>query len=154
MRTVIQRVSSASVRVEGQTVAHIERGLLVLAAIMKGDRIEHDVLPVADRVASLRIFADERGKLNLAPRDVGGMVLVVSQFTLAGNLSRGRRPEFLSAESSERARELVLTFAQRLRQHGLVVEQGVFGANMQVELVNDGPVTLWLDSQELRGGRA
>lgn len=147
MRVVIQRVSSASVRVAGAEVARIGRGLLVLAGVMKGDQLDPDVIAVADKLAHLRVFADAAGKMNLALREVGGAILVVSQFTLAGNLSRGRRPEFLSAELPDRARPLIEALVARLRALGCEVAEGAFGAHMEVSLVNDGPVTLVLDTR-------
>jgi D-tyrosyl-tRNA(Tyr) deacylase len=140
MRCVIQRVSRAEVRVGGKTVASIRRGLLVLAAVEKGDT-EEQMAAAAKKIAELRIFGDPEGKMNLAAPEVGGSVLAVSQFTLAGSLAKGRRPSFDRAEEPERANHLFERFVAELGATGLRVETGVFRAMMEVELVNDGPVT-------------
>jgi D-tyrosyl-tRNA(Tyr) deacylase len=148
LRAVIQRVSRAAVRVDGITVGAIDRGFLVLLGVTHADgRSEAEWL--ARKVAGLRIYEDDAGKMNLGLFDVGGTVLVVSQFTLYGDVRRGRRPSFTDAARPDQAEPLVDYFAARLREEGLHVETGVFGAMMEVELVNDGPVTLWLDTADL-----
>jgi len=140
MRLVIQRVSSASVRVEGATVGAIGRGLLVLAGVEKGDGMEK-VRAAAEKLAGLRVFEDEAGKMNLDTAAASGAFLVVSQFTLAGSLARGRRPSFDNAAPPEEAAPLVEALVEELRGRGFRVETGRFRAYMEVSLVNDGPVT-------------
>jgi D-tyrosyl-tRNA(Tyr) deacylase len=136
------------VRVDGVTVGAIGRGFLVLLGATHADgRSEAEWL--ARKVAGLRIFEDDAGKMNLGLSDVDGAVLVVSQFTLYGDARKGRRPSFTGAARPEQAEPLVDYFASRLREEGLQVDTGVFGAMMEVELVNDGPVTLWLDTADL-----
>ncbi|WP_337870087.1 D-aminoacyl-tRNA deacylase [Meiothermus sp.] len=147
MRAVVQRVSQASVKVDGQTVGQIGRGLLVLLGVGQGDTQE-DALYLARKIAGLRIFADAEGKMNLALADVGGEVLVVSQFTLHGDTRKGNRPSFVGAAPPEVGRRLYEQFCDLLVEQSLPVETGVFQAHMQVHLINDGPVTLWLDSAE------
>jgi D-aminoacyl-tRNA deacylase len=144
MRLVIQRVSAASVRVDGEVVGEIGRGLLVLAGIERGDRPEA-VKAAADKLAGLRVFEDEAGKMNLDTAAVGGAFLIVSQFTLAGSLERGRRPSFDRAAPPDEAAPLVDALVADLRQRGFRVETGRFRAHMEVALVNDGPVTLVAD---------
>lgn len=144
MRLVIQRVASAEVRVDGQSVARIERGLLVLLGAEKGDD-SAAAEEAARRVAGLRVFNDENGKMNVDLAAVGGSVLVVSQFTLGADLSRGRRPGFERALAGENARPLYDCFTAALAGHGVPVSTGRFGAKMQVSLVNDGPATFVMD---------
>ena len=145
MRAVVQRVSRASVRVAGETVGTIERGFLVLLGVTHADgRAEADWL--ARKIAGLRVFEDSEGKMNLGLTEVRGSALVVSQFTLYGDARKGRRPGFSEAARPEQAEPLVDYFVSQLRRLGHPVETGRFGAMMEVELVNDGPVTLWLDS--------
>jgi D-aminoacyl-tRNA deacylase len=144
MRAVVQRVSRASVRVGGETVGAIGRGFLVLLGAEAGDTAEI-AEETARKVAGLRVFDDAAGKMNLALADVGGAVLAVSQFTLAADLSRGRRPGFERALRGEQAEPLYERFVAALRAEGLVVSTGVFGATMEVDLVNDGPATFLLD---------
>lgn len=144
MRLVIQRVSSASVRVEGETVGEIGRGLLVLAGVERGDGMEK-ARAAADKLAGLRVFEDEAGKMNLDTAAAGGAFLVVSQFTLAGSLARGRRPSFDRAAPPEEAAPLVDALVADLRSRGFRVETGRFRAYMEVSLVNDGPVTFIAD---------
>jgi D-tyrosyl-tRNA(Tyr) deacylase len=146
MRAVVQRVSRAAVRVEGAVTGEIGLGLLVLVGVEKGDGPE-DAAYIANKVAELRLFNDEAGKLNRAITDVDGSVLLVSQFTLHGDCRRGRRPSFDRAEAPGQARALYDDVARRLRERGLEAAEGVFQAMMQVELVNDGPVTILLDSR-------
>lgn len=144
MKLVIQRVASAAVRVDGAVVGEIGRGLLVLLGAERGDT--PDLADEAARkVAGLRVFEDEAGKMNLALADVGGEVLAVSQFTLGADLSRGRRPGFERALSGPEAEPLYARFVAALAGTGLRVATGVFGANMQVSLVNDGPATFLLE---------
>jgi D-tyrosyl-tRNA(Tyr) deacylase len=145
VRAVVQRVSSASVEVDGKTVASIGRGLLVLLGVAQGDG-ERQAEWLADKIAGLRIFEDEAGKMNLSVEDVGGSVLVVSQFTLLGDCRKGRRPSFSDAAPPEEADRLYQRFVERARGAGLRVETGVFQARMDVRMVNDGPVTLILDT--------
>lgn len=144
MRLVIQRVSAASVRVEGETVGEIGRGLLVLAGIERGDRPEA-VRAAADKLAGLRVFEDAAGRMNLDVAAAGGAFLIVSQFTLAGSVARGRRPSFDRAAPPEEAAPLLEALVADLRIRGFRVETGRFRAHMEVALVNDGPVTLVAD---------
>jgi D-tyrosyl-tRNA(Tyr) deacylase len=146
MRTVIQRVQSASVYVDGQLIGKIGNGLLVFIGIGKGDG-ESDVSFMISKLPDLRIFEDASGKFNLSLRETKGEILVVSQFTLFGDCSRGRRPSFTEAEEPIAAKSLYERFVFRLREQGLPVQTGEFQAKMEVHLVNDGPVTLLLDSK-------
>ena len=148
MRAVVQRVSRASVTVDGQRVSAIESGMLVLLAIREGDD-EQTARKLAEKVAGLRIFEDAAGQMNLDAVTVGGAVLCVSQFTLYGDVRRGRRPSFDRAARPEIATPLYERFCNAIEAHGLACQRGVFGAEMQVELINDGPVTLIVDSEEL-----
>lgn len=145
MRAVIQRVSRAQVAVNGEVTGRISRGLLVLVGVSHSDQ-EADADYLADKILGLRIFEDENGKMNLAVGDTGGAVLVVSQFTLYGDVRRGKRPSFDAAAPPQRARELYEYFVGRIRASGLPCETGRFQEMMQVELVNEGPVTILLDS--------
>ena len=144
MRAVIQRVRKASVEAGGGTVGRIGPGLLVLLGVARGDR-ERDADYLAGKVADLRIFEDAEGKMNLSVLEAGGGVLVVSQFTLLADCRKGRRPSFTGAAAPEEGRRLYERFVDRLRERGLGVETGVFGAKMIVSLENDGPVTFVLD---------
>jgi D-tyrosyl-tRNA(Tyr) deacylase len=144
MRIVLQRVSRAEVRVGGRVTGRIAAGFLLLAGFTHADG-EEQLSWMADKVTGLRLFGDAQGKMNLALADVGGAVLVVSQFTLYGDSAKGRRPSFIDAARPEQAVPLYERFVQLLRERGLQVETGEFGAMMDVELVNDGPVTLWLE---------
>ena len=145
MRAVVQRVSRASVCVDGAVTGAVSRGLLVLLGVGDGD-VEADAAYLADKIAGLRIFEDEAGKMNRSVEDIGGGVLVVSQFTLFGDVRRGRRPSFDQAAPPTEANRLYEVFCELLRKKGLAVETGVFQAMMDVELVNQGPVTILLDS--------
>lgn len=145
MRALVQRVSSARVSVGGEVVGEIGPGLLVLVCAMSGDD-EAVVAPFAAKVAKLRIFKDEAGKMNRSLADTGGAALVVSQFTLAADTSRGNRPGFSAAAPPEVGERLYLAFAEALRGLGVQVATGRFGADMDVSLTNQGPVTIWLDS--------
>ena len=144
MRVLLQRVSRAEVRVGGRVTGAIERGFLLLVGFTHADT-EAAVAWMADKVAGLRLFTDAEGKMNLGLDDVGGAVLVVSQFTLYGDAQKGRRPSFIDAARPELAIPLYERFVAMLRERGLRVETGEFGAMMDVELVNDGPVTLSLE---------
>ena len=144
MRVVLQRVSRASVTVDGNTVGTIGAGLLVLVGFTPGDdqgRIDW----MADKIVGLRVFRDDDGKMNRSIADIGGSVLVVSQFTLYGNVSKGRRPSFVDAAAPDEAIPLYEAFVAALRERGVAVETGEFGAVMEVDLVNDGPVTLVIE---------
>lgn len=147
MRIVLQRVSEASVSVDGRVVGSVGKGFCVLAGFTHGDTMDQ-VRWMADKVAGLRIFTDAEGKMNLALTDVGGEVLVISQFTLYGNAEKGRRPSFIDAARPEQAIPLYEGFVAELRARGLRVATGEFGALMEVRIVNDGPVTLIVESHE------
>lgn len=148
MRAVVQRVSQAQVSVDGAIVGDIGHGLLVLLGVASTDT-NSDADYLAEKIAGLRIFNDENGKMNLAAADVSGAVLVVSQFTLYGDVRRGKRPSFDAAAPPEQARQLYEYFVDRIRAAGLRCETGTFQEHMQVELVNDGPVTILLDSAKM-----
>jgi D-aminoacyl-tRNA deacylase len=145
MKLVIQRVSRASVRVDDEVVGAIESGLLVLVGLENADG-EDEIDKAARRIATLRVFEDDGGRMNRGLDEIGGKVLAVSQFTLAGSIRKGRRPSFDGAMPSQQAGPLFDRFVELLRGHGVEVETGVFGAMMEVELVNDGPVTLLWES--------
>jgi D-aminoacyl-tRNA deacylase len=147
MRAVVQRVSSAHVTVEGRSVSRIGRGLLVFLGVERGDTTA-DVAYVAGKVRDLRIFSDEHGKMNHSAAETGADILAVSQFTLSADCRRGRRPSFDAAAPPDTARALYDEFAATLASLGLLVKTGEFQAMMQVELVNDGPVTILLDSRK------
>ena len=152
MRAVIQRVSAASVTVEGAVVGQVARGLLVLLGVGTGDT-QAEAARLAEKIANLRIFPDEQGRFNRSVVDVAGEVLVVSQFTLYADTRRGRRPSFTDAAAPEAAAPLVEAFVVALRAHALAVAQGLFGAHMDVMLHNDGPVTIVLDSATFKEPR-
>ena len=149
MRAVIQRVSRASVSIGGEIKGSCNKGFLILLGVGKGDsEREADVL--AAKIAKMRVFSDENGKMNLALGDVNGELLVISNFTLLANCAHGNRPDYFGAESPDRANELYTYFVSKLRElSGCKTETGQFGADMQVDLVNDGPVTIVLDSGDL-----
>jgi D-tyrosyl-tRNA(Tyr) deacylase len=151
VKAVVQRVSEACVEIDGQAVGAIGRGLLVLLGVEAGDGA-----PAADflsrKIAALRIFEDEAGKMNRSVLEVGGALLVVSQFTLLADLRKGNRPSFIAAALPDQAEPLYERFCAGLRAQGLAVATGRFGAKMAVRLVNDGPVTIWLDGAALRPG--
>lgn len=149
MRVVLQRVTRASVEVDGKVVGRIQHGLMVLLGVAKGDG-ETDVRYLVDKIRSLRIFTDEQEKMNRSLTDVGGAVLLVSQFTLVGRTDNGRRPSFDEAAPPDLAKRLYEQVAADLRACGTSVETGVFAAHMSVTLVNDGPVTFVVDSREGR----
>lgn len=145
MRAVVQRVKEARVEVENETVGAIDGGLLVFLGVTHEDT-EKDAKYLAEKIAGLRIFEDADDKMNLSVQDVGGSVLSVSQFTLFGDCRRGRRPSFTEAAGAEQSKALYEAFNEALRGQGLVVETGQFQAHMEVSLINDGPVTMLLDS--------
>lgn len=147
MKAVVQRVLSASVEVEREVIGRINQGLLVLLGAAKGDGAE-DVQYMGEKIPTLRIFSDSAGKMNRSLREVGGAILVVSQFTLLGDTDKGRRPGFDQAASSEDARALYQRVVDNLKAQGLEVQTGLFGASMVVSLQNDGPVTFILDSRK------
>lgn len=147
MRAVVQRVSEAAVEVSGQCVGQIQRGLMVLLGVEKGDA-ESDADYIAEKIAGLRVFPDEEGRMNRSVLDQGGSVLMVSQFTLLGDVRRGRRPSFTDAAEPIEADRLYEHCNQLLRSMGLTVATGIFRADMQVRLINDGPVTILLDSKK------
>lgn len=148
MRAVVQRVTSASVEVEGKVTGAIERGVLALVGVARDDT-ESDAHAIASKIAGLRIFNDESGAMNLSLCEVGGAVLAVSQFTLYGDARKGRRPSFIDAAAGPEAQPLFDRVVDVMRREGLRVETGIFGANMRVSLVNEGPVTILLDSRKL-----
>ncbi|HCB99948.1 MAG TPA: D-tyrosyl-tRNA(Tyr) deacylase [Ruminococcaceae bacterium] len=149
MRAVIQRVERANVQVESETVGQIGKGLFILLGIAEGDK-EDEARKLAKKIASLRVFSDKEGKLRLGAEDVEGSFLVVSNFTLYGDCRRGRRPDFTRAASPEKARNLYHIFIGALTESGFPVETGRFGADMQIEQVLDGPMTLVLDTDDWR----
>ncbi|HQE96292.1 MAG TPA: D-aminoacyl-tRNA deacylase [Candidatus Marinimicrobia bacterium] len=146
MIAVIQRVSQAHVTVEGKIVSRIGQGLVILLGVFQNDS-DAEAAFLADKIAGLRIFGDERQKMNLSIKDVSGAALVISQFTLCGDWRKGRRPSFISAADPETGRRLYEKFIADLKIAGVPTEQGIFGAMMAVSLVNDGPVTFVLDSK-------
>lgn len=148
MRAVLQRVTRAAVRIDSETVGAIGPGLVVLLGVAQGDGLE-EARRLADKTAELRIFADDEGRFNLSLLDTDGAALVVSQFTLLADVRKGRRPSFVEAAPPEEAAPLVDAFAGALRERGVSVEMGRFGAHMLVELENDGPVTIVLDTADL-----
>ncbi|WP_160721907.1 D-aminoacyl-tRNA deacylase [Bacillus sp. USDA818B3_A] len=146
MRIVVQRSKQAKVTVDGEITGKITKGFVLLVGVTHEDK-EEDAAYLADKIANLRVFDDNAGKMNLSLLDVGGEILSVSQFTLFGDCRKGRRPNFMEAARPEQAVILYETFNQMLRDKGITVETGVFGAMMDVELVNDGPVTLIVESK-------
>jgi len=149
MRAVIQRVSKASVEVDNHKISQINQGMLILLGIKKGDTIKEAEL-LAKKAVNLRIFADRDNKMNLSLLDINGQVIVVSQFTLYGNCKKGRRPSFIEAALPEKADSLYQYFVQYFKNENVFVQTGQFQAFMQVEIINDGPVTFILDSDELQ----
>jgi len=153
MRAVIQRVSHARVTIGGEVHGEIGKGFLILLGVCEGDT-EAEAVYLADKCTGLRVFTDENDKMNLSPADIGGGLLVISQFTLYGDCKKGKRPNFMRAAKPELAVPLYETFLARCRESGLPVETGEFGADMQDELLNDGPVTILMDTDEMRGEKA
>ncbi len=147
MKALIQRVSEARVDIEGNTVAKIGNGMLVFLGIEKSDT-ENDIKYIVKKVSNLRIFEDAQEKMNFSVQDIKGELLVVSQFTLSADCKKGNRPSFDSAEEPVRAKDMYMKFIDRLIENSLKVATGDFGANMQVHLINDGPVTIMLDSKK------
>lgn len=145
MKVVLQRIKKASVEIGGEVHCRIDKGVCLLVGVEKGDSLDH-VHRVANKIVDLRIFPDSEGKMNLSLLDIEGEVLAVSQFTLAGSVSKGRRPSFDKAEESMRAERLFDSFIQKIEDRGLKVKKGIFGALMDVCLINDGPVTFILSS--------
>ncbi|BFK81800.1 D-tyrosyl-tRNA(Tyr) deacylase [Clostridium baratii] len=145
MRAVVQRVSSSNVKVNGEVIGSIGRGLNVLIGISNDDTIE-DLKYIKDKIVNLRIFEDENDKMNFSVLDVKGELLIISQFTLYGDCRKGRRPNFMNAKGGEEAKVLYLKLIEMLQETGLNVQTGEFGADMKVDIQNDGPVTLLLDS--------
>ena len=147
MRAVVERVKSASVIIGGELTAHIEKGILVLLGIARDDT-ENDIRYIIDKTINLRIFEDDDEKMNLSLNDVGGQILLVSQFTLMGDARKGRRPGFTEAGSPDKARPIYEKTVEMYKAAGVDVRTGTFQANMQIEHVNDGPVTILLDSRK------
>ena len=148
MRAVVQRVLRASVTVDGEVVGKIEKGLMVLLGV-HGDDTAKDLEYIYNKVVGLRIFEDENGNMNLGLDEVGGSLLVVSQFTLYGDARKGRRPSFTESAKPELAERLYEEFIQKAKDDNIICEKGIFGAKMDVELINDGPVTILLDSSKI-----
>ena len=147
MRAVVQRVTMADVTVDQQIIGAIERGLVVLLGVENGDT-QSDLEYLADKIMGLRIFSDDAGKMNLSLADVGGSALIISQFTLLGDVRKGKRPSFIAAAAPDLARQLYEQFCARVAAAGIPVATGQFAADMQVRLINDGPVTLIIDSRK------
>lgn len=147
MRAVVQRVSSSKVVVSGETIGSINKGFNVLLGIENDDNVE-DIKYIVDKVSNLRVFEDENDKLNFSLKDVNGEILLISQFTLYGDCRKGRRPNFMKAMGGDSAKELYLKCIELFKETGLKVECGEFGADMKVDIQNDGPVTLLLDSKK------
>ncbi|QDU74705.1 D-tyrosyl-tRNA(Tyr) deacylase [Bremerella volcania] len=148
MRGVVQRVLEAHVEVDGQIVGQIEQGLIVLLGVAEGDT-QADLKYLVEKTIHLRIFEDDEGKMNRSVLDVGGSILAISQFTLLGDARKGRRPSFITAARPEEATEMYQAYVRQIREQGVTVETGIFQADMKVHLVNDGPVTLLLDSSKI-----
>ena len=150
MKAILQRVSDARVDIENKTVGQIEKGFLILLGVENGDE-QRDADVLAAKISGLRIFTDENDKMNLSLADVGGSVLVISNFTLCADCSHGRRPSFIAAARPETAEPLYEYFCKKMTDNGITrVEKGVFGADMQVSLTNDGPVTIEINSKDLK----
>ncbi len=152
MKIVIQRVKNASVEVDGNIVGQIGQGFLLLVGVAKGDT-ENEALALAEKISKMRIFEDENGKMNLSIADVQGSILSVSQFTLCADCRRGNRPDYMNAAPPQEANRLYELFNDTLAEKGFVVEKGIFGGDMKVSLINDGPVTIILDSNEMKKSR-
>lgn len=148
MIAVLQRVSRASVSVDGEVLGKIDKGYMILLGVIEGDTKEH-LEKLCEKIVNLRIFSDDQGKMNLSIKDVNGEILLISQFTLAADCKKGRRPSFIKSAHPDYANQLYEEMATVIRTEGINCEMGRFGADMQVELVNDGPVTIILDTKEL-----
>jgi D-tyrosyl-tRNA(Tyr) deacylase len=149
MKAVVQRVLGAKLEVDGKLISQIERGLVVFLGVGKGDEIA-DLQKLGGKLAKLRIFEDENERMNLSIKDVGGQILLVSQFTLFADCKHGNRPSFFEAENPDRANQLYQEMQQFLQNEGITVQMGVFGADMKITAINDGPVTILLDSKDLK----
>ncbi len=149
MRVLIQRAKNAAVAIDGKVQGQISHGLVILLGVCEGDTVQ-DADYLADKCVGLRIFTDEYDKMNLSCADIGGELLIVSQFTLYGDCRKGKRPSFVRAARPETAIPLYEHFIERCKASGLPVATGTFGADMQVSLTNDGPVTIWMDTAEMR----
>lgn len=147
MRAVVQRVKRSLVKVNGETIGEISKGINVLVGITKDDKLE-DLKYIKEKIFNLRIFSDENDKMNLSVKDVKGELLIISQFTLYGDARKGRRPSFIEALGGEEAIKLYNDFIELCKTEGLKIQTGEFGADMEVEIINDGPVTLLLDSKK------
>lgn len=148
MKAVVQRTLSASLKVDGKLISEIDKGLVVFLGVGQGDE-EGDLIKLAAKISKLRIFEDANGKMNLSIKDIGGQILLVSQFTLYGDCSHGNRPSFIMAEKPERANSLYEQMKYLLEKENIPIQTGVFGADMKIDVLNDGPVTIILDSKEL-----
>ena len=148
MRAVVQRVKSANVKVDNNVIGSIEEGLLLLLGVEENDE-EKDLEYMCEKVPNLRIFEDENGKMNKSLLDVEGSILVISQFTLLGDARKGRRPSFISAAQADKAIPMYEKYIANMKEKGIYTQSGEFGADMKVELINDGPVTILLDSQKV-----
>ncbi len=146
MRAVVQRVLSASLKVDGKLISQIGSGMVIFLGVGKEDSLE-DIDKMALKISKLRIFEDDNGKMNLSIKDIGGEILLVSQFTLFADCSHGNRPSFFDAEKPERANEFYQNMQKRLIEEGMTVKMGIFGADMKIEALNDGPVTICIDSK-------
>lgn len=149
MKAVVQRVLSANLKVDGKLISEIGKGLVVFLGVGQGDD-ESDLQKISTKISKLRIFEDDNGKMNLSINDVGGEILLVSQFTLYGDCRHGNRPSFITAEKPERANELYKQAKVMLEESNITVKMGIFGADMKIDVLNDGPVTIILDSKELK----
>ena len=148
MKAIVQRVLKADLKVDGKLISEIGKGLVIFLGVGQGDE-ENDLLKLAAKISKLRIFEDENGKMNLSIKDVSGQILLVSQFTLYGDCRHGNRPSFIMAEKPERANQLYENMKTLLENENIPVKTGVFGADMKINVLNDGPVTIILDSKEL-----
>ena len=146
MKAVVQRVLKANLKVDGKLISEIGKGMVIFFGVGKGDE-KSSLEKMAKKLSNLRIFEDENGKMNLSVKDIGGQILLVSQFTLFADCSHGNRPSFFDAEVPERANEFYLEMEKRLKNENIIVKMGVFGADMKIEALNDGPVTIMMDSQ-------
>lgn len=147
MRAVVQRVSSAEVRVDGKSVGQIGKGLLIYLGVGKDDSIS-EIEYMAEKVSGLRIFEDDNEKMNLSVQDIGGEILAISQFTLYGDVRKGKRPSFTDSAAPDKGEEFYNQFIKKIQDIGIIVKKGIFGAHMMIDYVNDGPVTILLDSKK------